>query len=177
MSDGGFEVQPCDRKLLDMSEKPQPPGNRAIFRITLKSMLAVVAFVAMACALLLEHSELSRTRASLARYEAQQIPTTLGDDEFRVIVNPVLSTDHAIVIAYRIESSEDHFASIVSEGESNGGRARFDEPTALFVTEAVLLIDHSGDSLKVMPKVGGGSRIQCYTCSRGFLVGGSCLGL
>lgn len=131
-------------------------------------MLAVVAFVAMACALLLEHSELSRTRASLARYEAQQIPTTLGNDEFRVIANPVLSTDHTIVIAYRIESSEDHFASIVSEGESNGGRARFDEPTALFVTEAVLLIDHSGDSLKVMPKVAGAQGYSLAPVAEGF---------
>ena len=120
-------------------------------------MFVMIAFAAMTCALIVQYSELVKTRASLARYETSPIPTSLAPNEFRVIANTVLETDHATVIGYRIESSGDHFATVASGGDSNGGRATYDAETNLYVTESVLLIDHvkSENVLKIMPKVSG----------------------
>jgi hypothetical protein len=120
-------------------------------------MLAIITFAALVCALMMQHFELAKTQASLARYETSLIPTALAPNEFRVIVNKVLQTDHATVIGYRIESSGDHFATIASGGDSNGGRATYNPKTNLYVTESVLLVDHikSENVLKVMPKVSG----------------------
>ncbi len=134
------------------------------FRVSLKSLLAIMAFAALACALVMQHFELARTRASLARYESSLIPTTLAPNQFRLIASTVLQTDHAMVIKYRIETANHHFATIASGGDSNGGRANHDPKTNLYVTEAVILIDHikSDNVLKVMPKVSGA---QGYTVS------------
>jgi hypothetical protein len=129
----------------------------AVLRFSLKTMLVVIAFVAMTCALVVQYVELAKTRASLARYETSLIPTALASDEYRVITSKLLQTDHAAIIRYRIESSEDHFATISSGDDSNGGRATYDPKTNLYVTESVLLIDHikTKNALKVMPKVSG----------------------
>ena len=113
----------------------QSPKHPAKFRVSLKSMFVMIAFAAMTCSLIVQYSGLVKTRASLARYETSPIPTSLAPNEFRVIANTVLKTDHATVIGYRIESSGDHFATVASGGDSNGGRATYDAETNLYVTK------------------------------------------
>lgn len=123
----------------------------------MKTILVVVAFVAMGCAISMQHFRLARTQASLARYETSLIPTALQPNQFRVIARIAIQTDHVKMITYRIESADQHFATIESNGGSNGGRSTYDPKTDLHFTEAVFLIDHvkSMNALKVLPKVSG----------------------
>ena len=140
----------------EVNQQHGTPPTR-VYRVSLRAMLGAVAFVALICALVVQYIDLSRTRASLARYESSRISTKLRSNEFRVIARDVVKTDHVIVISYRIESLSDHFATIRIGTDGNGSRAHFDPATNLYVTQAELVIDHmkSKNALKEMAKVSG----------------------
>ena len=131
-------------------------AQRQTFRFSLKTVLATVTFVAMACAFVMQHFRLADTQASLSRYEASIIPTSLGLDQFRIISRIVVETDHVKVATYRIETEDEHFATVESGGDSNGCSSTYDSKTNLHFTEVTILFDHtkSKNSLKMMPKVG-----------------------
>ena len=127
------------------------------FRVSLRTVLAAVTFVAMSCALLTQHLRLNAAQAALSRYEASLIPTSLGSDQFRIIPRIVIDTDNCKVFTYRIESTGTHTASVSSGGDSNGGSSSYDAKTGLHYSEVTILIDHikSRNAVKLMPKVGG----------------------
>lgn len=138
-----------------MSEFPRPKPF-AKLKLSLKGILVGVTFVAMACAMTMQSLRFAETKAALSRYETSVIPLTLEPNQFRLIMHKVLQTNHANVITYRIESVNDHFATIGVDRDSNGCRATYDQKTNLHFSEAVILIDHfqSKNGLKVMAKLG-----------------------
>ncbi len=135
---------------VDVQQRPR-------FQFSIRSILAIAAFVGMACAITIQNLRLAEARASLSRYESSLIPTSLQPSQFRIITRVALDTDHVKVVNYRIESLGEHFANIQSGGDGNGAGADYDAQTGLYFSEVTILLDHtkSTNSLKVMPKVGG----------------------
>ena len=127
------------------------------FRVSPRTVLATVTFLAMGCAILTQHFRLNAAQTALSRYEASPIPTSLGSDQFRIIPESVIGTDNCKVFTYRIESTGTHTASVSSGGDSNAAGASYDAKTGLLFSEVTILIDHikSRNALKLMPKVGG----------------------
>ena len=138
------------------------PGAAQRMQFSLKTVLLVVSVVAVACSFFMQQRRLNESQSALSRYEASQIPTSLAPGQFRVIARSILDTDHVKVVAYRIESANEHFATVKSEGDSNGCKSKYDPKTHLHWTEATILFDHikSDNKVKMMPKVGGA---QGYT--------------
>lgn len=138
-------------------------GNRPSVRFTLRGMIVTISFLALGLALLLQDQRLQETKRALARYETSQVPTAIPEGQFRVILRTVLDNDEVKLLSYRIESADEHFATIRdSDGGGNGARSEFDAKTNLYVTEATVLFDHldSRNCVKMMPRVGGA---QGYT--------------
>jgi len=138
-------------------------SRHQLFRFSLRGVITLIPFIAMGLALFVQHQHLSNVQAALSRYESTHVPTAITGGHFRVIAHPVLDTDHVKVMAYRIESVDEHFATLSDgHGDSNGCRSAHDPNTDLHVTEVTVLLDHvdSEDCVKMLPKVGG---VQGYT--------------
>jgi hypothetical protein len=130
----------------------------------LREIFFSIALLAAATVVLEQHGQLSDERASLSRYESVRIPTSLVADQFRIITQTILDTDHVKVVKYRLESIDKHFATLEEQSDSTGGGSNGcvssrDRNTNLHFTEVTVLIDHvaSQSCVKVLPKVGGAS--------------------
>ena len=134
---------------------PAKPNRK--LRFSLKTVLVVTAMVAAAFGFIVQQRRLADLQAALWRYEATQIPTSLGANEFRVIERVIVDTSHVKVVTYRIESTAKHFASIQGRGDSNGSSSMYDPNTNHHVSEATVLFDHldTQHNVKMMASVGG----------------------
>jgi hypothetical protein len=121
-------------------------------------MLVLVTLVAAVTALFVQSRRLAQVRAALSRYESTQVSTSLAPHQFRIITQTILDTDHLKVVKYRIESLEEHFATLDDkEGDANGSRSNYDPHTGLHFNEVTVVLDHvaSQQCVKMLPKVGG----------------------
>lgn len=148
------------------SEVGSPPRGR----ISLKTCLIGMAFFALICAFVVQRLELVRTRTSLARYETSLIPTELQSEEFRVVAREVVLTSNVKVIAYRIETTDPHNAKIRIGSDSNSAQAKYDARMGLYVTDALVFIDHveSAGVMKVMASVSGARGYSVYQVAEDF---------
>ena len=142
------------------AEQEHPTSGKARhgFRFSLRGVLIFVAFVAATVAFFVQQRRLANVQAALSRYESTQIPTSLAPNQFRIIVQTV-DTNHVKLVKYRIESLDEHFATLDNgEGDTNGSRSNQDANTGLHFTEVTVLVDHvvSQKCVKMLPKVGGG---------------------
>ena len=141
-------------------KSPEPTSrSRSLFpRFSIGRMIAAMAFIAMGLALFVQHRRLTQVQASLSRYESTHVPTAVPRGQYRVIAQPVLDTDRVKVMAYRVESVDEHFATLSDDhGDRNGCRSKYDSNTNLHVTEVTVLVDHvvSRECVMMLPKVGG----------------------
>lgn len=127
---------------------PEPPAvenidGRRKFRFSSRSIATATAFIALGLAVVVQNQRLSNVRAALSRYESTTVPVALAAGQFRVIVQPVLDTDDAKVVKYRIECADKPYLIVSSvQGHTTGSLARPDPNSGLYVTEVTLLADH-----------------------------------
>lgn len=142
------------------TEEKMPASSKTSrsFHFSLRELLLIVALVAMVFGYFVQHRRLANVQASLSRYEATEVPTSLGTGQFRIIAQKILDLDHVKVMKYRIESADPYFATLGDgKGNSNGGSATQDTKTGLYFTEATVLIDHIKfeKRVKLMARLGG----------------------
>ncbi|QDU56705.1 hypothetical protein [Aeoliella mucimassa] len=145
---------------LASTETPDPTnkGQRLLPKLSLRGMIAATAFITMGLALFVQHQHLTQAQASLSRYETTHVPTAVPRGQFRVIAQSVLDTDRVKLMAYRVESVDEHFATLRDgHGDRNGCHSEYDPNTNLHVTEVTVLVDHvdSRQCVMMLPKVGG----------------------
>lgn len=91
----------------------------------------------------------------------------------RFIRQPVLNTDHVKVMKYRIESVDEHFATLSDgHGDSNGCSSDYDPNANLHFTEVTVLVDHvdSQHCVKMLPKVGAAQGYTVATVKDGYVL-------
>lgn len=135
-----------------------PESERRRFRFSSRTIAIATAFVALGLALIIQNQRLSETRAALSRYESTTVPVALAPGQFRVIVQPIVSTDDAKVVKYRIECADERFVTVSGQGGSSGSLSRRDPNSGLYVTDCTLFADHldSHNTFKMILNTGGG---------------------
>jgi hypothetical protein len=159
--------------ILLTSPEPQTvenAGRRKKLRFTSRAMIAATAFIALALALVVQNQRLSNVQAALSRYESTTVPVALAAGQFRVIVQPVLDTDDAKIVKYRIECADERFVTVGGQGDSSGSLSRRDPNTGLYTTECILFVDHldSLNFVKMILNVGGGQGTVVETVNAGY---------
>ena len=152
-----------DQRMAILATPPAPEVAKNIdgptkFRFTSRSLIITTAFIALGLALIIQNQRLSETRAALSRYESTTVPVALAPGQFRVIVQPIASTDDAKVVKYRIECADERFVTVSGQGGGGGSLSRRDPNSGLYVTDCTLFADHldSHNTFKMILNTGGG---------------------
>jgi hypothetical protein len=118
------------------------PPYHQLSRYSLTQLLILVAFAAVVVGLFVQNRKLANVQAALSRYESSQISTSLAANQFRVIAHTILDTKHVKVVKYRVETTDEHFATLQGTDDSRGRSLSPDPNTGLYFTEMTFVFDH-----------------------------------